>query len=31
MISDDRQLVVGDAGEYQVRCRSCYEPPRKPD
>jgi len=30
MISDDRQLVVGDAGEYQVRCRSCYEPPRKP-
>lgn len=29
MISDDRQLVVGDAGEYQVRCRSCYEPPRK--
>ncbi|GAA0548760.1 thymidine kinase [Rhizomicrobium palustre] len=29
IISDDRQLVVGDAGEYQVRCRSCYEPPRK--
>ena len=29
LISDDRQLVVGDAGEYQVRCRSCYEPPRK--
>jgi thymidine kinase len=29
MISDDRQLVVGDAGEYQVRCRSCYEPPHK--
>lgn len=28
IISDDRQLVVGDAGEYQVRCRSCYEPPR---
>ncbi len=30
MIPDERQLVVGDAGEYQVRCRSCYEPPRKP-
>jgi thymidine kinase len=29
MISDDKQLVVGDIGEYQVRCRSCYEPPRK--
>lgn len=29
IISDDRQLVVGDAGEYQVRCRSCYEPPHK--
>lgn len=29
LITDDRQLVVGDAGEYQVRCRSCYEPPRK--
>lgn len=29
LISDDRQLVVGDAGEYQVRCRACYEPPKK--
>jgi len=29
LISDERQLVVGDAGEYQVRCRSCYEPPKK--
>jgi thymidine kinase len=24
----ERQLVVGDAGEYQVRCRACYEPPQ---
>lgn len=23
----EAQLVVGDAGEYQVRCRACYEPP----
>lgn len=23
----DAQLVVGDAGEYQVRCRACYELP----
>ena len=29
IVSDERQLVVGDAGEYQVRCRSCYQPPRK--
>ena len=29
LVSDDQQLVVGDAGEYQVRCRSCYEPPHK--
>jgi len=29
LISDEKQLVVGDAGEYQVRCRSCYPPPRK--
>ena len=29
LISDEKQLVVGDAGEYQVRCRSCYAPPRK--
>jgi thymidine kinase len=29
LVSDDKQLVVGDIGEYQVRCRSCYEPPRK--
>lgn len=29
LISDEKQLVVGDVGEYQVRCRSCYEPPRK--
>lgn len=27
LVSDDRQLVVGDAGEYQVRCRACYAPP----
>lgn len=27
LIDTDRQLVVGDAGEYQVRCRTCYEPP----
>jgi thymidine kinase len=29
LISDDKQLVVGDVGEYQVRCRSCYDPPKK--
>jgi len=29
LISDEKQLVVGDAGEYQVRCRSCYTPPRR--
>jgi thymidine kinase len=27
LIPDDKQLVVGDAGEYQVRCRACYAPP----
>ena len=27
LIPGERQLVVGDAGEYQVRCRACYEPP----
>ena len=27
IIPGAEQLVVGDAGEYQVRCRSCYEPP----
>ncbi len=26
VIPGDKQLVVGDAGEYQVRCRSCYAP-----
>jgi thymidine kinase len=26
----DAQLVVGDAGEYQVRCRACYEPVTAP-
>ena len=29
LISSEKQLVVGDAGEYQVRCRSCYDPPKK--
>ncbi len=29
LISGDQQLVVGDVGEYQVRCRSCYEAPKK--
>jgi thymidine kinase len=29
MLSDDRQLVVGDIGEYQVRCRACYQPPKR--
>ena len=28
LISGDKQLVVGDIGEYQVRCRACYDPPR---
>jgi thymidine kinase len=27
IVPGEAQLVVGDAGEYQVRCRSCYEPP----
>jgi thymidine kinase len=27
LIPGEAQLVVGDAGEYQVRCRACYEPP----
>ncbi len=27
IIPGDKQLVVGDAGEYQVRCRACYEAP----
>ncbi len=27
LVADEQQLVVGDAGEYQVRCRRCYEPP----
>ncbi len=27
IIPGEQQLVVGDAGEYQVRCRACYEPP----
>ena len=27
IVPGEEQLVVGDAGEYQVRCRSCYEPP----
>jgi thymidine kinase len=26
LIPGDKQLVVGDAGEYQVRCRRCYAP-----
>jgi thymidine kinase len=29
LVSDDKQLVVGDIGEYQVRCRACYQPPKK--
>jgi thymidine kinase len=28
IVPGEAQLVVGDAGEYQVRCRACYEPPR---
>jgi len=27
IIPGEQQLVVGDAGEYQVRCRACYDPP----
>lgn len=27
IVADEAQLVVGDAGEYQVRCRACYELP----
>ncbi|HEX4301397.1 MAG TPA: hypothetical protein VHZ78_01295 [Rhizomicrobium sp.] len=27
IVPHEQQLVVGDAGEYQVRCRACYEPP----
>ncbi|MEI9990830.1 MAG: hypothetical protein WDM86_12395 [Rhizomicrobium sp.] len=27
VVPGEAQLVVGDAGEYQVRCRACYEPP----
>jgi len=27
IIPGAKQLVVGDAGEYQVRCRACYEAP----
>jgi thymidine kinase len=27
IIPGEAQLVVGDAGEYQVRCRACYEAP----
>ena len=27
IVPGEQQLVVGDAGEYQVRCRACYEPP----
>lgn len=27
IVPGEQQLVVGDAGEYQVRCRGCYEPP----
>lgn len=27
IVSDEAQLVVGDAGEYQVRCRVCYDAP----
>jgi thymidine kinase len=29
IVPGEAQLVVGDAGEYQVRCRGCYEPPAK--
>ncbi|HEY0303187.1 MAG TPA: hypothetical protein VGC36_17705 [Rhizomicrobium sp.] len=27
IVPGEAQLAVGDAGEYQVRCRACYEPP----
>jgi thymidine kinase len=27
IVPGEAQLVVGDAGEYQVRCRACYGPP----
>jgi thymidine kinase len=27
IVPGEAQLVVGDAGEYQVRCRACYEHP----
>jgi thymidine kinase len=27
IIPGEKQLVVGDVSEYQVRCRACYEPP----
>ncbi|MEJ0028104.1 MAG: hypothetical protein WDN01_18920 [Rhizomicrobium sp.] len=27
IVPGEAQLAVGDAGEYQVRCRVCYEPP----
>jgi thymidine kinase len=27
LVPSAAQLVVGDAGEYQVRCRVCYQPP----
>jgi thymidine kinase len=27
IVPGDAQLVVGDVGEYQVRCRACYEAP----
>jgi thymidine kinase len=30
IVPGDAQLVVGDTGEYQVRCRACYEPPAVP-
>jgi len=29
IVPGEAQLVVGDAGEYQVRCRACYELPQK--
>jgi thymidine kinase len=29
LVPGEKQLVVGDAGEYQVRCRRCYAPPQK--
>ncbi|MDE2183677.1 MAG: thymidine kinase [Alphaproteobacteria bacterium] len=27
IVPGEKQLVVGDVGQYQVRCRGCYEPP----